>query len=266
MQVGISLGITGNRRAGGFSPNVLFAGGEAGDWFDPSDLSRMWQDTAGATPVTADGQTVARIDGQRGVVSLRQSDAAKRPAYKTSAGLHWLQFDGTNDSFSSAASVSIDNVHSIVAGVKVNSLANGFNAEFLTSAFSSGELPNYFAAAIYNNGGNYMVRSIYPSIDSFNTGISLGASISNAFVLSQLRNSGTELIQRNAGAGTSLTITTSSAAITQPGFLTTGRHLDSAQFLNGNLYFLLIRGALTAGADLTALEGFAAAKTGVTLP
>jgi hypothetical protein len=48
-----------------YSPSVLFASGEAGDWFDPSDLSRMFTDTAGTTPVTADGQSVALILGQR---------------------------------------------------------------------------------------------------------------------------------------------------------------------------------------------------------
>jgi len=66
MHIGLGIRMSGNRGAGGgFSPNALFASSEAGDWFDPSDLSRMWQDTAGATPVTADGQTVGVILGQR---------------------------------------------------------------------------------------------------------------------------------------------------------------------------------------------------------
>lgn len=43
------------------SPSALFAAGEQGVWFDPSDLSTMFQDFVGATPVTAPGQTVGLI-------------------------------------------------------------------------------------------------------------------------------------------------------------------------------------------------------------
>jgi len=45
----------------GFSPLSLFASGEQGAWYDPSDLSTMFQDSAGTTPVTADGQPVGLI-------------------------------------------------------------------------------------------------------------------------------------------------------------------------------------------------------------
>ena len=41
-----------------FSPASLFESGEVGAWYDPSDLSTLFQDTAGTTPVTTSGQTV----------------------------------------------------------------------------------------------------------------------------------------------------------------------------------------------------------------
>lgn len=81
-----------------FSPLDLFGGAEAGAWYDPSDLSTLWQDTAGTTAVTADGQSVARIDDKSGNGRhLTQSTSGKRPLYKTSGGLHWLEFDGADD-------------------------------------------------------------------------------------------------------------------------------------------------------------------------
>lgn len=51
----------GMRRSGArrFSPLALFAASETGVWYDPSDLTTLFQDTAGITPVTAAGQTVA---------------------------------------------------------------------------------------------------------------------------------------------------------------------------------------------------------------
>jgi len=60
-----------------FSPASLFAASEPGVWFDPSDMSTMFQDAAGTTPVTAAGQPVALLlDKSQGLVrgpELRQS-------------------------------------------------------------------------------------------------------------------------------------------------------------------------------------------------
>lgn len=44
-----------------FSPALLFAGGEVGAWFDPSDITTLFQDSAGTTPVTAVEQPVGLI-------------------------------------------------------------------------------------------------------------------------------------------------------------------------------------------------------------
>lgn len=60
MQIGLGLWL-GTRQVGGFSPATLFAAGEQGGWYDPSDLSTMFQDSAGTTPVTATGQTVGLL-------------------------------------------------------------------------------------------------------------------------------------------------------------------------------------------------------------
>lgn len=60
-----SLGLLGTQQSGGggapISPASLFASGEQGAWYDPSDLSTMFQDSTGTTPVTAVGQPVGLI-------------------------------------------------------------------------------------------------------------------------------------------------------------------------------------------------------------
>lgn len=43
------------------SPASLFANGEVGVWYDPSDLTTLFQDSAGTTPVTAAGQQVGLV-------------------------------------------------------------------------------------------------------------------------------------------------------------------------------------------------------------
>lgn len=41
-----------------FSPSQLFSEGQQGAWYDPSDLTTLFQDSDGTTPVTADGDPV----------------------------------------------------------------------------------------------------------------------------------------------------------------------------------------------------------------
>jgi len=57
----------GSRAA--FTPARLFANGEAGAWFDPSDLSTLFQDSAWTTPVTTAGDPVGlMLDKSQGLV------------------------------------------------------------------------------------------------------------------------------------------------------------------------------------------------------
>ena len=52
-----------------FSPASLFRNAEQGVWYDPSDFSTMFQDSAGTTPVTAVEQPVGlMLDKSRGLV------------------------------------------------------------------------------------------------------------------------------------------------------------------------------------------------------
>lgn len=52
-----------------WSPLDLFAASEVGVWYDPSDFSTMYQDSAGTTPVTAVGDPVGLIlDKSKGLV------------------------------------------------------------------------------------------------------------------------------------------------------------------------------------------------------
>ena len=66
---GLRLPRLGAMRSGGFSPASLFAGGIAGAWYGPSDLSTLFQDSAGTTPVTTTGQPVGlMLDKSKGLV------------------------------------------------------------------------------------------------------------------------------------------------------------------------------------------------------
>jgi hypothetical protein len=78
--------------------SLLFGDGQAGAMYDPSDLSTLWQDSAGTTPVTSDGDPVGRMDDISGNgYHLVQSSASSRPIYRNRLGLSWLELDGADD-------------------------------------------------------------------------------------------------------------------------------------------------------------------------
>jgi hypothetical protein len=65
-----------------FTPKHLFAAGEQGAWYDPPDLTTLFQDSAGTIPVTAVEQPVGLILDKSGRGNhASQSTATKRPTY-----------------------------------------------------------------------------------------------------------------------------------------------------------------------------------------
>lgn len=67
---------------GSVSVLALFATGEIGLWFDTTDITTLYQDIAGAIPITAPGQTVALMKDKSGRNNhATQPTAAQRPTY-----------------------------------------------------------------------------------------------------------------------------------------------------------------------------------------
>lgn len=63
-----------------WTPLTLFAASEVGVWYDPSDFSTLFQDSAGTTPVTAVGDPVGKILDKSGRGNhATQATAASRP-------------------------------------------------------------------------------------------------------------------------------------------------------------------------------------------
>jgi len=95
-----------------FDPATLFASGEDGFWYDPSDTSTMWatttatiQTVAASAGVTATaGNLVARIDDKSGNgLHATQATLANRPILRQSGSLYYLEFDGAGDSLATAS-------------------------------------------------------------------------------------------------------------------------------------------------------------------
>lgn len=66
---------------------------------NPADTSKLWQTITATTAVTTDGDVVGTAQDSSGNAFDLTATAndTTRPLYKTSGGLSWLEFDGTND-------------------------------------------------------------------------------------------------------------------------------------------------------------------------
>lgn len=103
--LGTGIGLTRSDRRGGppgpsFTPASLFAAGEKGAWYDPSDLSSLFQDAAGTIPVTADGQAVGRIRDKSGNgIHLKRAVGSSQAVYRAnSGGMPYVEITGTSGS------------------------------------------------------------------------------------------------------------------------------------------------------------------------
>jgi len=100
MKIVTDLSITSapHRARRGWHPGKLFQTGAKGAWFDPSDLTTLFQDVAGTLPVVSDGDPVAlMLDKSSNQIHMVQPATALRPLFRSANGRHWLEFDGVDD-------------------------------------------------------------------------------------------------------------------------------------------------------------------------
>ncbi|WP_310530711.1 hypothetical protein [Novosphingobium sp.] len=104
-----------------FGPATFFASGEEGFWYDPSDFTTMFQDTAATVPVTAAGQTVARINDKSGRGNhATQASAGQRPTLRQHGTTlkYYLEFDGVDDNLTTTVAFGSVQVLSVFAGLR----------------------------------------------------------------------------------------------------------------------------------------------------
>lgn len=130
MSLSLSLGLGLTSRKGGgsapWSPASLFSPGVGGAWYDPSDLSTMFQDAAGTVPVTGANQParLMRDKSGRGNHLLAPNDAS-RMILRNAGGLWWLEGDGVDD-FMSTDLLGLTNELLISAGMQIRSGGGSF--------------------------------------------------------------------------------------------------------------------------------------------
>ena len=243
---------------------ALFGRGEQGAWYDPSDLSTLFQDSAGTTPVTAVGQPVGRMLDKSGRGNhATQSTAASRPTLQIDAnGRYYLACDGTDDGMVTA---SIDftgtDKMTVVCGVrKLSDAAIGVICEMsANSAINSGVFG--LIAPPSSGAASYYLRSTGTTARDATSPTSYPAPITN--VIAGIGDIGGDSVAMRIN-GTQV----ASSSLDQG----TGNYGNYPLYLfrrggttlpaNINFYGLIIRGAATSARDLGYMEKFMNSRTG----
>lgn len=257
----------------------LFANGEQGFWYDPSDMGTMFRDAAGTVPVTAVGQPVGLIRDKSGRNNHAfQTTSASRPILRKNAvtGANYLEFDGSDDFLmtSNINFTSTDKV-SLFAGVrKLSDAAVGMLLELSTSSANNGTFsilapPNAGLArygvstrginttALQASSAPHPHAAPISSVLTAKLDNAKGDSAANAI---KVRHNGENMLASADG----LNSTTPANFGDYPLYI--GRRAGAVQAFNGHIYGLIGIGKLTSDSETTIIEKELAKRTGVTLP
>ena len=226
-----------------WTPKILFSASEVGAWYDPSDPTTVWQNSARTVPALVDDLIGAIDDKSGNGHHALQFVTAKRPILRTSGGLWYLDFDGINDGISSNFGVTLAQPNHIFVSTRFT----GVTGRFLYTGVASG-----VSNSLFSNSDLWTLSAGSQK----NTAAAVTAAdvvLSTLFTTnSVLRVNGVSIAPVSAGTDslTGVTIGESFSA-TLPG-----------EF---RLYGLVVNNRELTGSDLAGLEDYLAKKAGVTL-
>ena len=242
----------------------LFAAGEQGAWYDPSDLSTLFQDSAGTVPVTAVEQPVGRILDKSGRGNHAfQATATSRPVLQQDASeRYYLSFDGVDD-FLQTSSINFTSTDkmTVFAGVrKLSDAAGGIVVEL--SQISSDNAGTFGLANPVTNAVGLWFRS-RGTIASTLVQSGIDPSPRTDLLTCSGNIGGSSAILRRNGAVLLSDTTTSQGTGNYGNYpLYIGRRGGTSLPFNGRIYSLIIRGAQSTAQQIASAEAWVNTKTG----
>ena len=238
-------------------------------WYDPSDLTTLFQDSAGTTPVTAAGQPVGLIlDKSGNGHHASQSTSTARPLFQIDgSGKHYLAFDGVDDYLSTAA-IDLTGTDKVTGFSGSWVLSSNLAVFYETSTNAPQSAAAFYATANEQaaNIGTFLVSG---------TGVggvkTLTGQPAHAVTTAQFSSVFTTVIDAAAvnvnGVAQSMGSFFGGTSTGNFGNwpLHIGARLGAAYPFNGNIYSLILGGTAYDAATVLAAETWVADKTGVTL-
>ncbi len=242
-----------------FSPASLFAAGEEGSWYDPADLTTLFQNSNGTTAVAV-GDPVGYMGDKSGNGNHAiQATSTKRPTLQQDGSLYYLDFGGDDGLATSAIDFTGGDQLTVCAGARKD-----INTTMVVAELS----PN-----ISGNNGAFRLASLantwrYGAKGTSIVNVDATTYAANAVsVLTGLSDISTPVATIRVDGVQKATSSTSQGTGNLGNYpLNIGaRNNGGSLFLDGRIYGFVIRSVLSTGADLTNLEAYMAAKTGVTI-
>tara|TARA_R110000822_G_scaffold85695_3_gene200331 strand:- start:251 stop:1036 length:786 start_codon:yes stop_codon:yes gene_type:complete len=258
--IGATLFKVANIAGRKFIPSVLFANGEEGAWYDPSDLASMFQSSDGTTAAVVD-QPVGYIRDKSGNGNHAiQATSDKRPTLRQSGSLYYLEFDGANDCLAtSAIDFTGGDQMSVFAGAAKTASTNQVVAELSSSISSNNGSFRLFGSSTiwrYTSKGTNLVN-----------GSASDYGIPSTSVLSATSDISADQLTFNVDGDQEANPTSDQGTGNYGNYaLNIGSRDNGASLpLTGNIYGLVVRSTVSSAAEIAATEAYMATKSGVTL-
>lgn len=241
----------------------LFANNEQGFFYDPNDLSTMFQNSVGTIPVTGVGQPVGLMRDKSGRNNHAfQTVSASRPILQRNAttGAYYLAFDGADDflqtnnidftatdklSIFTAVTKNVDGVYGVIVEQGENTDIDG-SFVLATSAYAGYyvQIGSFGSkSCIVATGGASAPRSEVVAVLCDRSKAD-STEIQHSIESTELVSTGADAYTEGAGASDNFG--------NAPLFI--GRRGGTTLPFNGRLYGLIINGALTSNAEVKAIK------------
>ena len=243
----------------------LFSNGEQGFFYDPNDLSTLYQNAAGTIPVTTAGQPVGLMLDKSGRNNHAfQTVSASRPILRKNAvtGANYLEFDGSDD-FLQTDSINFTATDKVSLFTGVRGLSDAGVSTIAEFSANSASNTNSFQLVVLSGGA--------PQFNSRGSGNSATAS-SQRFpapapvVISSVGDiSGDVSKIRANGGGYAVNVGDQGTGNYGNYPLYIGRRGGTLLPFNGHIYGLIGIGKLVSDNEIVNIEKELAKRVGVTL-
>lgn len=220
-------------------------------WYDPANLSSLDQVSGGGTPVTANNDPVGLMQDLSGNSRhVSQATSGSRPLWKTSGGLSWLEFDGTDDKLTrSETNVPCGTAIIGAYAASTNSLFTGFLTN-LTDQAADVDLA-------FTDRGNTTFgqwdTGTWPGSDLFD-----GTHVWKDKVQTDLMT--LDAVHVYSGDGTS-----NPGTLQFPTGITVGADRNNGRFLIGRIYGVIVCSGILSSTDRNLAETWMGTRCGLSI-
>ena len=239
-RLGASSSLLGNPIAN------LFSKGEQGVWYDPSDITTMFQEPEATTPAVIGGP-VGYLGDKSGNGNHATATSTNRPTLRESGGLYYLEFDGVSDGMAISGLTSTSTPLTAWFGYSSTN-ANASSQKYLLDIESGRTIFGASAATASEIGYNDGAWSDFTADSDALKVLTYDLVENNAKmrVNGSQEYSDTTYDQQAVGGDIGLF----------------SQYDLSGNFLAGNLYSCILRAAESTDKEITSTESYVSEKTG----